>query len=105
MKLLVIESHLGEGIFPCFKEGTIVDNLADCLNTPHWCSGTINGYATYIPETYLDNGCLNRDYNPTELVVEEGQTVTLLKVVFEWLYVIDSNNNEGWLPASKVVSI
>jgi len=29
----------------------------------------------------------------------------LLELVFEWLYVKDSSGKEGWIPASKVVSV
>lgn len=105
MKLLVKEDHDGEGVFPLFPKDSIVSECVDCENTPHWCSCVIHGYRTYIPETYVDGDILTRDYNPTELVAKKDQTITLLEIAFEWLYVQDENNIPGWIPANKVVSI
>lgn len=105
MKLLVIEKHDGEGIFPIFTKGTAVNDLKACERYPHWLSCAINGYETFIPDIYAADGVLIRDYNPTELTAEEGRIVTLISVVFEWLYVKDENGGEGWLPASKVISV
>ena len=48
---------------------------------------------------------LLNNYNPTELKVKKGQTLTLIKIVFEWLYVKDEKDNEGWIPANKVITI
>lgn len=104
MKLLVMERHLGEGMFPLFAKGTAVTDVADCEGTPHWRSCVIEGYETYIPETYIVDGVLNRDYDPTELVVEKDQIVALVEVAFQWLYVADENGKRGWLPASKVIT-
>ena len=28
-----------------------------------------------------------------------------MNILFEWLYVKDESGNEGWLPASKVISV
>lgn len=105
MKLLLIEKHDGYGTFPLFSSGTTVSNLEPCNEYLHWLSCVINGFDTFVPETYVVDGLLVKDYNPTELIVEKGQNVTLIEIVFEWLYVKDGNNRNGWLPASKVVSV
>ena len=118
MKLKVIEKHVGYGDFPHFKKGTPVTDLEiDCLyennsldiwgcySKGHWYSCKIGEYKTYIPDIYIKNGKLNQDYNPTELKVKKGQTLTLIKIVFEWLYVKDEKDNEGWIPANKVITI
>jgi hypothetical protein len=102
---LVIEKHDGEGAFPLFTKGTAVNNQKPCDEYPHWCSCELDGHETYIPDAYVSDGVLTRDYNPTELIAEKEQTVTLLSVAFEWLYVKDENGKEGWLPASKAISI
>ena len=118
MQLLVTESHEGQGEFPLFKKGSAVGGIMsdsdypNCsydiwgsYSNPHWLACVIDGQNIFIPDIYVTNGVLNRDYNPTELVVEEGQKVTLLNIVFEWLYVKDETGNEGWLPVNKVVSV
>lgn len=105
MKLLVIERHDGEGAFPLFTKGTAVSNLRACDKYAHWLSCEIDGYETYVPDIYAADGVLAQDYNPTELIAEKGRIVTLVSVVFEWLYVRDENGGEGWLPAGKVISV
>lgn len=105
MKLLVIEKHDGEGVFPLFKKGTVVNDLKVCNETPHWLSCVINGHETYIPEIYVVDGILIQDYNPSEVIVDKDQVVTLIAVVFQWLYVKCEDGRNGWLPANKVISI
>ena len=107
MNLLVIEKHDGEGVFPLFKKGAIVSDLKEGEDNeyPHWFPCVINGYKTFIPDIYVACGVLTQEYNPTEIIVEKGQVVTLIDIVFEWLYVKDENDSYGWLPASKVISI
>ena len=105
MKLQVMEKHDGEGVFPLFVKGTVVGDLINTEESPHWCSCVINGHATYIPEIYVVDGVLVKDYNPTELVVKKEEVIFLIEIVFEWLYVKDENEKTGWLPASKVFSV
>ncbi len=105
MKLLVIEKHEGYGVFPLFPQGTTVSDYAACDEYPHWCSCVIGGYETFVAEVYVDDGVLIKDYNPTEIIVMKGQILTLIHIVFEWLYVEDKKGQTGWVPASKVISI
>lgn len=104
MNLLLVEKHEGEGTFPLFKKGTTVSNLHPCSEYAHWSSCVIDGYETYVPDVYVVDSCLIKNYNPSELVIEKEQMVTLIDIVFEWLYVKDENGGYGWLPASKVIS-
>ena len=108
MNLLVMEKHEGEGVFPLFPKGTAVSDLKEDHEYPvypHWFSCVIIGYETYIPQIYVAEGVLTQDYNPTEIIVEKGQKLTLIAIVFSWLYVKDESGKEGWLPASKAISI
>lgn len=105
MKLQVIELHEGYGTFPLFPKGSAVSDFRPSGESPHWFACVIGGQETYVPEVCVAAGRLTRDYNPTELVVQKGQVVTLLAVVYEWLYVEDAHGKTGWLPASKVVSV
>jgi hypothetical protein len=118
MKLLTIEQHNGCGVFPLFEKGTAVDSIKPDAEYPihaeaiwgegcaeHWVSCAIEGHDTFIPKTFITDGVLNRNYNPTEPIVEKGQIITLLELVFEWLYVKDENGKVGWLAANKAVSI
>ncbi len=108
MKLLVIEQHDGWGgrEYPIFKKGTSVSELKAGTDNEgsHWFPCVIDGYNTFIPETFVIDGVLNRDYNPTEMVAKKGELLTLLELVFEWVYVKDESGKEGWLPANKVAS-
>jgi len=117
MNLQVAETHEGYGNFPLFKKGTPVSGLeadeeypvhAEAIwgsgSNQHWFPCIIDEHETFIPDIYVSDGVLNRDYDPTEIIVEKGQKLTLLAVVFEWLYVKDENGKSGWLPASKAIS-
>jgi len=104
MKLMVTDNHDGEGKFPLFKKGTAVNNFTLVDDESHWYSCVIDGHSTYIPDTYVVDGVLSQDYDPTEIIVTKGQIVTLIAIVFEWLYVEDENGAAGWLPSSKAVS-
>ena len=118
MNLRVIEKHDGYKEFPLFKKGAVVNNLKTDDEFPasaeliwgdgsvqHWLSCTIDGHEFYVPDIYVIDGVLARDYNPTELIVQKNQIVTLIDLVFEWVYVKDEAGQHGWLPASKVISI
>lgn len=101
----MVEQHDGEGVFPLFKKGTRLENLQPCENYKHWWACSINGTETYLPDVYINEGILNKDYNPTELVIAKDETVVLLEVLFEWLYVKNKKEECGWVPAAKAVSI
>ena len=106
MKLLVMENFDGPawGVFPLFPKGTAFDSVGKDAESPHWCPCIVAGHGFWTPDIYMDHGVLNRDYNPTSLAVEKDQIVTLLDLVFEWLYVKDEHGTEGWLPANIVIS-
>ena len=104
MKLLVTDNHDGEGSFPLFKKGTAVNDFKPVNEESHWYSCSIEGHSTYIPDTYVVDGVLALDYDPTEMIARKGDTVRLVAVVFEWLYVEDESGKQGWLPSSKAVS-
>ena len=107
MDLLVIDSHDGEKAFPLFKKGTPVSDLIVGTDTeyPHWFPCMIDGNKTFIPDIYVTDGILVQDFNPTELAIEKGEVVTVLNLVYGWIYVRTEDGCKGWLPASKVISI
>lgn len=104
MDLLVADDHAGEGVFPEFPKGADVENIVPS-EVPHWMACTIHNMETFVPDIYIADGKLTRDYNPTELVLAKGVIVELQKIVYEWLYVTAKNGDSGWLPASKALSL
>ncbi|MDQ0362345.1 SH3 domain-containing protein [Breznakia pachnodae] len=98
MKATVYKKHDGEGQFPLFSKGAKVENVKSCQQYEFWSSCTIDGYDTYISNTYISDGILNRDYNPTELVLNKGDVVTILEVAFDWAYAEDEQGTKGWVP-------
>lgn len=106
MKVKVIQVHAGEGQFPSFKEGTSVKvGDAECVEFPHWWPCEIEGYKTYIPEVFVVNGKLNREYNPTELVQDIGDILEVREIVNSWLLATNDKGETGWIPAEAVVSV
>lgn len=97
MQLVVCQNHEGEGRFPTFSKGTVVENLAPCSNYPNWFSCKIEGMETYVSTDFLEGKTLNRAYNPTELVVQAGDVVELLEVHYQWALVA-YRGEVGWLP-------
>ena len=105
MKVKVIQSHVGEGQFPAFKKGATV-TLAEesCEHFLHWWPCEIGGYKTYVPESFVSNGKITRDYNPTELVQDIGDILEVREIVYAWLLATNDEGITGWIPAEAVVS-
>ncbi len=104
MKVRVIKKHPGEGHFPTFVKGTNVLLKDECKHYLHWYACVIDGYETYVPESYIIDGKLIRDYNPTELIQDEGTVLYVLDIVNAWLLVKNEEGVVGWIPAESVVS-
>ena len=85
MKVKVVTEHLGEGSFPNFIIGTPVIMKEACTHFINWCACEIEGYQTYVPDCFINDGKLVREYNPTELVQKEGDILEALKIVYAWL--------------------
>jgi len=96
--------HPGE--FPTFKKGTPV-SLAqeECINFLGWYACEIEGHETYAPITFVCNGKLTRDYNPTELIQEVGDVLEVQEIVNAWLLATNNAGATGWIPAECVVSV
>lgn len=103
MILRVMTDHEGEGIFPTFLKGTAVQQMDPCNAFRFWSSCEIEGYKTYIANDYVSEGVLNRDYNPTELIVCMGDEVQLKEVAYDWAFV-SMQDKEGWLPFSILIN-
>jgi hypothetical protein len=105
VKAILIQNHPGEGQFPDFPKGTAVTLFEECKHYLHWFACEIEGYKTYVPESFVSGGVLTRDYNPTELVQAEGDTVEIIEIVNAWLIAVNDEGTAGWLPAESVTSI
>jgi len=108
MKVQVTRSSRWEhpGEFPSFKKGTPVTLAAE--EGKHflgWYACDIEGYTTYIPKIFVDEGKLVRDYDPTELIQDAGDILEVNEIIFAWLLATNDNGVTGWIPAECVVSV
>jgi len=105
MKVKVIKQHVGEGVFPTFNRGTQIFLGEETNNFPHWYACEIEGYQTYIADTFVQDGRLLKDYNPTELVQEVGDVLDVQEIVYDWLVAKNDIGIKGWIPADAVVEV
>lgn len=92
------------GEFPTFKEGTpVVLTGGEDDDFAGWYPCEIEGLSTFVPQTFLRDGKLTRDYNPTELIVREGDELEVLEIVNAWLIAKNSKGIIGWIAAECVV--
>ena len=75
----------------------------DCFKDWHACK--IDGHETFVPITFVQDGKLTRDYNPTELSATKGDIITIKEIVNAWLLATDSTGVTGWVPAEVVVTL
>ena len=104
MRVKVIAQHPGEGEFPVFSKGTAVIMGEECTHFLHWYSCKIEGHETYVPDSFVRDGKLVRDYNPTELVAEVGDVLEVHEIVYAWLLATNAEGLTGWIPAESVLS-
>ena len=105
MKVKVLQEHRGEGQFPTFPKGTkVILTGEEDTHFLHWYPCEIDGYQTYIPDSFINDSVLNRDYNPTELVQNAGDILTVNEIVNAWLYASNENEQTGWIPAEICVT-
>jgi len=105
MKVKVIKEHLGEGNFPTFEKGTKVTMKGYCAHYLHWCACDIEGHQTYVPNIFVCDGRLTREYNPTELIQKAGDIVEVTEIVYAWLFATNEKGITGWIPSEVVVSV
>jgi hypothetical protein len=71
----------------------------------YWCR-TGDGNEGWVPVSFVermgDSGRFVRDYDATELTVEEGQRVEVLEAASGWLICRTSDGTVGWLPGEHV---
>ena len=46
-----------------------------------------------------------RDYNPTELVAEDGDVLEVREIVYAWLIATNERDVTGWIPAESAVTV
>jgi uncharacterized protein YgiM (DUF1202 family) len=70
-----------------------------------WCKDE-NGKVGWIPENYIkrkgDMGKLLVNYDATELNVEKGEELEIIKEESVWLWCKNQNGNFGWIPKEKM---
>ncbi len=71
----------------------------------HWFACEIDEYQTYVPEVFVCDGTLIRDYNPTELVQNEGDILKVQEIIYSWLIATNADGVTGWIPAESVISL
>lgn len=98
----VIEDHKNTTTFPTFHQGCQVENLQPCKQYPHWFSCTIQGYHTYILDTFIKEQRLQIDYNPTELTVAKGEIILIQTSYPSWVIAQTQQGKIGWLPINKL---
>ena len=105
MNVKVIKNHLGEGQFPTFTTGVDVKMGEGCTHFLNWSACKIEGHATYIPDIFVANGKLVRDYNPTELICEVGELIEVKEIFYAWFIAEKADGAIGWIPAEVCISI
>lgn len=94
------------GIFPTFPKGTEVEITGEeDTDFLGWYPCKIKGHESFVPQVFVENGKLNRDYNPTELLVSVGDVLTVKEIIGAWLMVEDKNKKLAWLAAECVKSV
>jgi len=105
MKVKVMVKHDGYGQFPTFKKGTAVTIKEEDAHFLNWYACEIEGRQTWVPKTFFLGGALTRNYNPTELIQQEGDILEVKEIVYAWLIAADSEGITGWIPAEAVISL
>jgi hypothetical protein len=64
------------------------------------------GVGGWIPEKYVDRngdkGIMLHDYNATELTVQVGEILTMIKEESGWILCRNGAGQAGWVPAANV---
>jgi hypothetical protein len=106
MKVKVLQQHNGEGQFPAFPKGTAVTLTGgEDAHFLHWFPCEIDGHATFVPDSFIGGGVLLRNYNPTELVQNADDVLTVNEIVNAWLFATNENGQAGWIPAEICITI
>ncbi|MDH4222216.1 MAG: SH3 domain-containing protein [candidate division Zixibacteria bacterium] len=70
-----------------------------------WCEGK-DGNTGWIPENYLqikgNNGKLLLDYDATELTVQRGEELKIIKEESGWFWCKNQKGDYGWIPKEKL---
>ena len=107
MKVKVIRPSRWEppGAFPTFDAGTPITLDEEGTHFLGWYACDISGHKSYVPNVFVRDGKLTRDYNPTELIQEPGDILDVQEIVYAWLLATNDRGVTGWIPAECVVSI
>jgi len=109
MKVKVVKNHPSDWNivkFPTFPKGTTVTLTGgEDTDFKQWYPAVIEGHETFVPQSFVCDGKLARDYNPTEITAKVGEILELREIVNAWLIVTNNENITSWIPAECVVSV
>jgi hypothetical protein len=70
-----------------------------------WCRDP-DGTGAWVPEAFLEItsgvALINTDYDSTELTVEPGDSVQVLRIVAGWAWCRHGDDRHGWLPVGSL---
>jgi hypothetical protein len=66
-----------------------------------WCTDP-RGKSGWVPESFIDNNTISRDYTARELCVSPGDEVEPLLEVAGWLWCKTPSGATGWLPSTHL---
>lgn len=69
---------------------------------------TADGNAGWAPEALIDiqsyeAGVAREDYTARELNTEVGESVTILRTLYEWAWVENERQGQGWVPFATLI--
>lgn len=106
VEVLRLSRWVHPGLFPTFVKGESVRVIGpEDTDFLGWYPCMIQGRETYIPNVFLTDGKLNRDYNPTELRFSVGDVLTVKEIVGGWVLAEDKSGQIGWVAVECVKSI
>ena len=109
MKVKVIKKYPSDWDFvqfPTFSKGTkVVMEKEEDTDFSGWHACEIDGHQTFVPQLFVCDGKLTREYNPTELVQEAGDVLEVQEIVHAWLIATNEKGTTGWITAENVVSV
>jgi len=110
MKVKVMQDYPSkwefQGHFPTFEKGTpVILAQEEDEDFTGWYACEIAGHKPYIPSTFVRDGVLTRNYNPTELIQKAGDILEVVEIVYAWLLATNDKGITAWIPAETVTSI
>ena len=101
---LVIQAYQSAFLEPLMMRAGDLLRFEFCdTDYPGWCwCMHSDGKCGWVPRSYLDieekSAIALQDYDGTELSVQQGETLNLLKEEAGWFWASTINGQQGWIP-------